>query len=320
MLRSISIIIPLYNEETNVMSIYTSVHQITIGLPQYRFNIIMVDDGSKDDTLACVQALVKINPSISYISFSRNFGKDNALLAGVLHDNSDAVITLDADLQHPPELIPTLIKWWEDGFDVVYTYRENKNSHADLLTQIGSKLFYKITNKLTYVKMEDGLADYRLIDKKVIAVIKEMKEDNPFFRGLLKWVGFNQKALPYTPVHRSTGKSKYNYFSLLKLAFNSILSFSVKPLTLAVYLGFIVSTLSLFYLPYIIISFHYGKAISGWASTIATIALLGGIQLIMLGIIGIYLGKIFVQTKKRPRFIIQESKMGVAVEKSILIP
>lgn len=306
--KLISILIPVYNEEDNVFSITEAVQQVFKGT-SYLFEILFVNDGSNDQTLCKVKDLCKLNNNIFYISFSRNFGKDNALLAGLKHLRGDAAITIDADMQHPPELIPDLIKFWEEGNDVVYTYRETKNHHASKRTQFTSKFFYKALNNLSDIELEDGIADFRIIDRKVINVINNLHEDKPFFRGLLKWVGFTQKALPYNPNARKHGETKYNTKALIRLALQGITSFSTKPLQLAIYMGLTISLMSLLYIPYVIISLYYDKAISGWSSIIVTIAFFGGLQLMILGIIGIYLGKLFMQSKQRPQFIIKESNI-----------
>ncbi len=307
---TIVVLIPLYNEEKNALAINDAVSKVFEKVVNAQYKILFVDDGSKDGTLAVIQKLAATDTRVGYISFSKNFGKEAALLAGFQHipANADAVITIDADMQHPPSLIPILIQHWQTGNDVVYTYREESNEHASNLSKAGSKMFYWIMSKLADVELENGIADFKLIDKKVLAVIREMKEDAPFFRGLIKWVGFKQLAVPYRAEARLNGETKYPTKALVKLALHNITSFSTKPLTMAIYVGFFTSFISILYLPYVLLSLYEGRAISGWASTIATIAFFGGVQLVVLGIIGLYLGKIFMQTKQRPRYIINEIK------------
>ncbi|WP_074417649.1 MULTISPECIES: glycosyltransferase family 2 protein [Hydrotalea] len=304
----ISVIIPVFNEELNIPIISNSIAAIFEQLP-FEYEIIFVNDGSADNSLQALKEAEKTNKNIFYISFSRNFGKDNALLAGFDYAKGDAVITMDADMQHPPELIPKLIELWQQGNAVVYTYREEKNEHAQKMNQLSSTLFYRLINHLSDVELEDGIADYRLLDKKVVAILNNLHEDRPFFRGLIKWVGFQQTGIPYTPHARAAGTTKYNHKALVRLALQGLTSFSVKPLNIAIYLGFSFSALSICYVPYVVYSLWYGKAISGWASTIVTIVFFGGLQLMILGIMGIYLGKLFIQSKQRPKYIVDETNI-----------
>lgn len=304
----ISVLIPVYNEENNLLAI-TKAIQIVFQNIEQDYEIIFVNDGSSDQSINILKKIALDANNIFFISFSRNFGKDIALLAGLQYAKGDAVITIDADLQHPPELIPELINHWISGNEVVYTYREEKNIHAKKINQISSKLFYKLINNLSNVKLEEGIADFRLIDRKVVDVLNNLHEDFPFFRGLVKWVGFQQKGIPYIPNPRESGETKYNNKALLQLALQGITSFSTKPLTIATYLGFSFSLLSLLYIPYVLFSLWFEHPISGWASMIVTIAFFGGLQLMILGIIGMYLGKLFMQSKERPHYIIKESNL-----------
>ena len=307
---TIVVLIPLYNEEKNIAAISEAISKIFNTVANAEYKLLFVDDGSKDATLDVIKQLAAVDKKVSYISFSKNFGKEAALLAGfeLIPPAIDAVITMDADMQHPPTLIPTLIQYWQAGNDVVYTFREKSNEHVSHFAKVTSKMFYWVMSKLADVKLENGIADFKIFDKKVLAVIKEMKEDSPFFRGLFKWVGFKQLGIPYRVQARLNGETKYPTKALIKIALHNITSFSTKPLTMAIYVGFFTSFISLLYVPYVLYSFYKGIAISGWASTIATIAFFGGVQLIVLGIIGLYLGKIFMQTKQRPRYIVNEIK------------
>ena len=307
---TVAVLIPLYNEEKNAAVISEAINNIFKTVLNADYRILFVDDGSTDATLSAIKELAAADDKISYISFSKNFGKEAALLAGFQHIplNIDAVITIDADMQHPPSLIPTLINQWQEGFDIVYTFREKSNDHVSYFSQFTSKMFYWVMSKLADVELENGIADFKIFDKKVLATIKEMKEDAPFFRGLFKWVGYKQLGIPYVVEPRLNGETKYPTKALIKLALHNITSFSTKPLTMAIYVGFFTSLIAILYIPYVMFSLYNGKAISGWASIIATIAFFGGVQLIVLGIIGLYLGKIFMQSKQRPRYIVNEIK------------
>lgn len=313
----ISIIVPVLNEEGNVTAITEKLYEVFQTIPGVDYEIVFIDDGSTDETLPVLMSLCATAENISYISFSRNFGKDNALMAGFQAARGDAAITIDADLQHPPDLIPEFIGWWQQGFDIVYAYRKDKNIHAGFFTRIRSRLFYKIINAFADVQMENGISDFKLIDRKVIDVINKLPEDKPFLRGIIKWVGFKQKAVEYEPNERHSGETKYGLFSLMRLATQGLTSFSTKPLTFAIWLGFFYSASSLLYIPYVLISLYYHLERPGWASIIVTIAFFGGLQLMIMGIIGLYLGKTFIQSKQRPRYIIQSSNVDQSIAEAI---
>ncbi|MFC4261588.1 glycosyltransferase family 2 protein [Ferruginibacter yonginensis] len=310
MLKKISILLPVLNEQENILFIYNKINANFEQLSQYEWELIFIDDGSSDNTLSIIKDVITKHQHISYISFSRNFGKDNALMAGMDKATGDALITMDADLQHCPSLINELIKQWENGWEVVYYYRKSDNVYSSLISKLNSKLFYKVMNIITNVSLENGISDFRILDKNVVKALLNLKEDNPFFRGLIKWVGFKQLALPYNPVQRYGGRSSYKPKVLVKLAINSITSFSTKPLTLAIYIGFVFSFLSVLYIPYAIFSKMCHIAISGWTSIIVTIAFFGGLNLMVMGIIGLYLGKTFMQSKGRPSYIIRETNFN----------
>ena len=304
--KLISIVIPVYNESANLYMVTKAIEQVFSGI-DYAYELILIDDGSSDDSAAVIREIAAKNKQVVFILLSRNFGKDNALSAGLAKTKGDATITIDADMQHPPDMIPAMIRLWEEGNEVVYTYRDGKNRQADPFKRMTSRVFYKIINHLSDLELEDGIADFRLMDKKVVAILNKLSEEEPFFRGLVKWIGFQQAGIPYTPNPRHTGETKYSTKQLAKLAVRGITSFSTRPLYLAAYLGFTFSLLSLLYIPYIILSFYFGHPISGWASVIATIVFFGGLQLTILGLLGIYLGKLFMQSKQRPHYIIKES-------------
>jgi polyisoprenyl-phosphate glycosyltransferase len=305
--KKITIVIPVYNEVSNLTLMLDALKSVFTPLP-YLYNIIFVDDGSSDNSLAFIKQLAAANSEINYISFSRNFGHQNALKAGLDMSDADAVISMDGDMQHPPTLIPSLLSHWEQGNDVVYTVRQEEKN-VPILKRKTSNLFYSILNRLSSIELEKGTADFRLLDKKVVNVLRDIKEYDLFWRGMVKWMGFKQVAVEYSPAERANGVSKYNFKKMMELALKGITSFSTKPLTIAIYLGFICSISSLLFIIYAIISYYSGYTISGWASVIVTIAFLGGIQLMILGIIGMYLGKLFMQSKQRPHYIINETNI-----------
>jgi polyisoprenyl-phosphate glycosyltransferase len=305
----VTIVIPVYNEEGNIQALLRQLESLLDSIQGVNFEILFVDDGSSDQTVPVIMSYAIDNPHIHYLSLSRNFGKDNALMAGINHCKSDAVITMDADLQHPPALIREFLYWWKEGFDVVYAYRKSRNPDVNYLTKLRSMLFYKIVSAFSDIPLEEGISDFKLIDRKVVRVINQLSEDKPFLRGIIKWVGFKQKPLEYEPNPRYAGNSKYNFSNLVHLATEGITSFSTKPLTFAIYLGFIFSSISMMYIPYLFISIHFHWVRWGWAPVIFTLAFFQGLQLIIIGIIGLYLGKTFMQGKNRPKYIIRSSNL-----------
>ncbi|MDQ6609070.1 MAG: glycosyltransferase family 2 protein, partial [Bacteroidota bacterium] len=260
-----------------------------------------------DQTLAVLKCFATQFTCIKYISFSRNFGHQMALKAGLDRCLGDCAISLDGDMQHPPSVIPALLQQWEQGYDVVYTIRKDTRTHQNFLKRSTSNLFYRLMNRLANLDMEKGSADFRLVDKKVVKVLKRFDEHELFFRGLVKWVGFKQIGIEYTANERKGGRSKYTVKKMVRFAVQGITSFSTKPLYYAAYLGLLFSLSSLLYVPYALISYYFGYTVSGWTSIVVIIAFFGGLQLCILGIMGLYLGKIFMQSKGRPLYIIKES-------------
>jgi len=306
--KLISIVIPAFNESENIPRITTAIENLFEPLP-YRYEIIMVADGCTDSTMEKIQELIISNKHLFYIEFSRNFGHQNALKAGLDHSNGDGVISLDCDMQHPPEIIPEMLAKWEEGYEVVYTIRK-EDKKLPLTKRFTSKLFYNTINRLSDVEIESGSADFRLLDRKVVRVMKNFHENEPFLRGLIKWIGFRQFSMEYYPNQRTLGKSKYNFKRMISFALQGVTSFSVRPLYAAIYLGFTFTMCSILYLPYILHAIYTGKEVSGWASILMTIVFFGGLKLTILGIIGIYVGKMFMQVKERPNYIIRSTNLN----------
>lgn len=278
-------------------------------LNEYRWTILFVNDGSEDNTLPEIKKLSAEHKNVFYVSLSRNFGHQNAIKAGIDHADADAVITMDADLQHPPELIPDIIKYWEDGYDVVNTKRIDEGK-GGLFKKITSSLFYRLINRLSYVKIESGAADFRLMDKKLVAELQKFNEQNLFLRGIIPWLGFRQCSIKYKPEKRQLGKTKYSVKKMFSFAISGITSFSIKPLRLSMIIGLTLSILAVVYMFYAIyINLFTDDAMPGWTSIIVSVLFIGGLQLLMLGIIGEYLGKLFIENKKRPNYIIGEKKL-----------
>lgn len=304
-MKKVSIIIPAYNEEDNLNAIFEKLREVFAGLPQYKYEIIFVNDGSRDKTQARLEELASQFSEVRYIEFSKNFGHQPAVKAGLDYATGDAVISMDSDLQHPPQLIPELLKQWEKGFDIVYTIREYPRQ-ISYFKKITSSLFYKILNRVSDIEIEKGDSDFRLIDQSVLKVVRDWKEDNLFLRGVFRWIGYRQIGIKYTANERFTGESKYTLDKMVKFAVTGVTSFSVKPLHLAIYLGFIFTFLSiLLFVINVIRAFYLEAEVSGWASLILTVVFFGGMQMTILGIIGLYIGKVFTQVKDRPNYIIR---------------
>ena len=304
-MKKISIVIPAYNEEGNLMPVYQRIKSVFENMQGYSFEIIFVNDGSRDNTQSRLEEMALDFPEIKYIEFSRNFGHQPAVKAGMDYADGNVIISMDGDLQHPPELIPQMVKKWELGYDIVYTIR-SYSKEIPYFKRKTSDLFYRFLSQISDVDLTNGGgSDFRLIDSSVAQVMKNLKEDDLFLRGLTSWMGFKQTGIEFVAGERFSGQSSYDLKKMLKFAFTGITSFSVKPLYLATYLGFIFSSLSLLYIPYVLYAFLTKTKISGWASLIMTIVFFGGVQLIILGILGIYLGKIFKQVKGRPNYIIR---------------
>lgn len=307
MKKKISIIVPVCNEKENVVLLIETVNKVMETLP-YKYSITFIDDGSNDGTVQSIKEQAQIHNNLFFIALSRNFGHQNALKAGLDLSDGDAVISMDGDLQHPPDLIPELIKQWEAGYDIVYTIRKD-HMEIPMLKRKTSNMFYNLMNRLSDIELESGTADFRLMDKRVVEVCRNFNEMDLFWRGLVKWIGFKQLSVEYEPGERRFGKSKYSYKKMMQFALRGITSFSIKPLSIAIYLGFTFSIFSLLYIPYVLYSLYVGRAISGWASMLVTVAFFGGLQLMILGIIGMYLGKLFMQGKQRPHYVIKETNL-----------
>ena len=301
----LSIVIPVCNEQENLSVLYDRLSAVmqSQGLS---YEIIMVDDGSSDGSLQVLSDLHQKDSRVKALSFSRNFGHMIALSAGLDHASGDAVITMDADLQHPPELIPELIKRWQGGVEVVNTIRE-ETKDASFLKNITASLFYWLINKIAKINLPASAADYRLLDRIVVDTLRGIKERSRFLRGLISWVGFKQDFVPYQAAARTAGKTKYSFSRMFSFAIDGITSFSSFPLRFSAYLGLIVAFFSFFYILYaLFIRFFTQQAIAGWTSVMIAVLFIGGIQLIFLGVIGEYLGRVFEETKARPLYIINK--------------
>ncbi len=309
----VSVVVPSFNEETNIGVLAQYLENVFSQIVCL-YEIIFVDDGSRDGTIREIEKVRRHNPAFHYVSFSRNFGHQNALKAGLDAATGDCIISMDADMQHPPQLIVDMINKWQEGYDVVYTKRLT-DRRLSFLKRKTSWFFYKLINTLSDIDIEEGTADFRLMDKTVVNVVKQLPERELFMRGLVKWVGFRQYCIEYMPNSRFSGTSKYSFSKMLSFALNGITSFSTKPLRMAATLGFIFSLIGFAYGIFAFFSFLFTDwNMSGWTSMIMGILFMGGVQLIMMGIIGEYIGKLFMQAKGRPNYIVQKSTLDEANE------
>jgi dolichol-phosphate mannosyltransferase len=302
----ISIIAPIFNEKDNLAELLQRVSAVmdSTGEP---WELILVDDGSKDGSTEIIRAMAKENPHVGALIFARNFGHQIAVTAGLDACRGDAAVIIDSDLQDPPETILDLVAKWRDGFEVVYAVRAERigESWFKLFT---ASLFYRVIFRITDVKIPLDTGDFRLMDRKVIDVMKNMRERHRFLRGMSSWVGFRQVGVPYKRAARFAGETKYPFRKMFKLALNAITSFSYFPLQMATYLGFIAAGLSILAIPVVIIERLAGtQAFLGQATTLIAVLFLGGVQLISLGILGEYIGRIYDEVKGRPLYIVSES-------------
>jgi glycosyltransferase involved in cell wall biosynthesis len=301
----IAVIIPCYNEEDNVKAVYDRLTEV-LNSTNYQYDLIFIDDGSKDNTLNELLKLYEKDHKVKIIAFSRNFGKEIALSAGLDYADADAVIPFDADLQHPPEVILNLLSKFEEGYDVVNAVRSKRDKES-FLKKFTSKAFYRIINKLTNIEIPQDVGDFRLISKNALNAIKEIRERKRFMKGIFAWVGFKTTSVYYERAPRHAGKTKWNYLKLIDLAIEGITSFSTVPLRLASLLGIIVSLTAFLYAVWITISkILYGNPVKGYPSMMVAILFLGGVQLITIGIIGEYVGRIYEEVKQRPLYIIKK--------------
>ena len=304
----LSIVVPLFNEEESLPELYTRFSAVSSSLG-LACEIILVDDGSTDHSLEIIEALAVKDPRVKLLSFSRNFGHMAALSAGLDHAGGDAVITLDADLQHPPELIPAMLQKWKEGAEIVNAIRRETRG-AGAVKKVTARLFYWLIGKIGKINLPEGSADYRLLDRKVVEALKGLKERSRFLRGIINWVGFKQSTVTFDAPSRFAGKTKYSFGKMFAFALDGITAFSAFPLKLSAYLGLCTAGLSFIYIIYAIyIRLFTNQAIEGWTSVLVAVLFIGGVQLIFMGVLGEYLGRVFDETKGRPLYIVSK-KIG----------
>lgn len=296
----ISLVVPVFNEEDSIPIFYRTVRR---ELSEFEVEIVFINDGSRDGTESIIQSLSVSDPLVKSLSLTRNFGKESALFAGLEHATGDGIIPIDVDLQDPIEVIPELISHWQNGADVVLAKRIDRSTDGHLKRKT-AEWFYKLHNKISYPKIEENVGDFRLMSREVVDNIKMMPERNLFMKGILSWVGGTTDVVEYARAERVAGKSKFNGWKLWNLALEGITSFSTFPLRVWTYIGLIVAGLSFLYGAYMIIdTLIFGNPVHGYPSILVSILFLGGIQLIGIGVLGEYIGRIYIESKHRPRFI-----------------
>lgn len=302
----ISVLIPAYNEEECLHELYKRVSDVLSKLEKYDYEILIINDGSKDKTLEILHDLNAKDKHLQYVNLARNYGKEIAMAAGLDYVKGDVVVILDADLQIPPEYIPEMLSYYEEGYDDVYGRRKSRNDES-FFKRLGTKIYYKALQSLTRVDILKNTSDFRLLSRRAVEALKQYKEQRRYTKGLFALIGFKKKEFIYEPVKRYAGKSKWNYFSLINLAIEGITSFSTFPLRLSSFLGIIVATIGFIYILFLILkTIIFGEPVRGYPTLLSIIVFLGGIQLLSLGVIGEYLGRIFDEVKNRPLYFIEK--------------
>ncbi len=305
-MKKISILIPAYNEQEVLEKLYQRLGRLANDNKSYDFEFLFVNDGSRDKTLEIIKEYADTDNRIAYVNLSRNFGKEIAMIAGLDHVTGDAAVIIDADLQDPPELIPQMIKYWEEGFDDVYA-RRNSREGETWFKKASSQWFYKILQKTTNIPIQVDTGDFRLLDRRCVDALKQIRESQRYTKGMFSWIGYKKKEITYNRDPRVAGTSKWNYGKLFNFAIDGITSFTTAPLRLSSIMGFIVSFIAFIFIIVIVIkTMFYGDPVSGYPSTMAAILFLGGLQLLSLGIIGEYIARIFNETKNRPLYFVEE--------------
>ena len=305
-MKKISIIVPAYNEEESIPYLEKRLVALMDNMKNYEFEVLFVNDGSKDKTLELIKELRERDKRFCYVNFSRNFGKEVAMIAGLDYATGDAVILIDADLQDPPELIPELVKYWEQGYDDVYAKRKSRKGET-FLKKFTSKMYYKVLQSLTNVEIQKDTGDFRLLDRRCVNALKKLRESQRCSKSIFSWIGYNKKEVLYDRDPRVAGKTKWNYKKLVDLAIDGITSFTTSPLRISTYLAIPTFLALVIYFIYVIVKcIRLSVAIQAFQAIILLVLFFSGIQIMLFGIIGEYLGRIFNETKNRPLYFVDE--------------
>ena len=305
-MKTITILVPCYNEENSLDLFYDRLQGVLSNIGGYKVELLLINDGSTDNTLAKMQELHAKDPSVSYLSLSRNFGKESAMLAGLDYAEGDAVILMDVDLQDPPELIPEMLQEWENGYDDVYARRRSRAGET-WLKKASAHYYYRLLQKFADIDIPADVGDFRLLDRQAVNALCSLREKQRYTKGLFSWIGYKKKELLFDRDPRAAGNSKMSFIKLFSLAVDGITSFSVAPLRLASVLGLLISSVAFVYLLFVIgKTLLFGDPVAGYPSMVSIILFIGGIQLIVLGIIGEYVGRIFYEAKGRPDYLVSE--------------
>ena len=309
-MKIVTVLIPAYNEEEVLGFLFDRLDGIATSIKNYKFEFLFVNDGSRDNTLEIIKSQAKKDSRVSYINLSRNFGKEIAMIAGIDHVRGDAMVIIDADLQDPPELIPEMIKHWEEGYDDVYARRSSREGETWLKKKT-SELFYKTLQLSTNIPIQIDTGDFRLLDRRCIDALKQFRESQRNTKAMFSWIGYKKKEILYNRDPRLAGTTKWNYRKLSNLAIDGITSFTTAPLRIATITGLMISAISFLYIIYLLVRPLFGVSTgAGYSSTLAVILFMGGVQMLFLGIIGEYIGRIFNETKNRPLYFIEEYHAG----------
>ena len=305
-MKKITIIIPAYNEEESLPPLYERLEKLMNSMENYEFEILFVNDGSKDNTINLIKEYRQKDKRISYVDFSRNFGKEIAMIAGLDYATGDCVIFMDADLQDPPELIPELVKYWEEGYDDVYAKRNSRKGET-WLKKFTSKMYYRVLQHLTNVPIQKDTGDFRLLDRRCVNALKKMRESQRNSKSMFSWIGYKKKEVLYDRDPRIAGQTKWNYKKLVDLAIDGITSFTTSPLRISTYISIPTFILLFIYFIYVIVKcIVTSTAIQAYQAIILLILFFSGVQILLFGIIGEYLGRIFNESKNRPLYLVNE--------------
>ena len=315
-MKKISILVPAYNEEEVLEALYQRLGKLANDNKSYDFEFLFVNDGSRDKTLEIIQDYAEKDQRIAYVNLSRNFGKEIAMIAGLDHVTGDATVIIDADLQDPPELIPQMIKFWEDGYDDVYAKRTSRDGES-WFKKASSQLYYRLLQRATHIEIQQDTGDFRLLDKRCVEALTQIRESQRYTKGMFSWIGYKKKEITYDRDQRLAGETKWNYPKLINFAIDGLTSFTTAPLRLSSVMGGIVSVAAFIYIVYLVVrTILFGTDLAGYPSMMAVILFLGGVQLLSLGIIGEYIGRIFNETKQRPLYFVEEYHHGKTDKKT----